>query len=362
MTSYYQATLDLGIPLLNNPDGYNWNYAQDRPSPPRQALKIASLFSGAGFFVVGALERHIPIWGVDYDPSRPEYSEVIAETYRKNVRSEFYSKTVQELVKTRAFSFLPTPDILQVSPPCVSFSLSNKNSETELDLELAKSIVTAIQQNNPPRIVFENVPSYLVSQSWSIIRQALIQLGYNVFDNIIVNSATMGVSQKRCRFFGIAYRKSVKFDSLPLYGFLNKNEWQGWGKAIAGIELPTCELTSTQLNNLPKLKKHKSYLIERVGTWKQRNLLVKPEGDPSWTLRASLGETGNGERKNFINVYGREINGKRQVYYLNARAFARLFSVPDWVKIPEDTIDFAVRMLGNCVPPLVSTQVLKCFE
>ncbi|HEY9597430.1 MAG TPA: DNA cytosine methyltransferase, partial [Cyanophyceae cyanobacterium] len=97
----------------------------------------------------------------------------------------------------------------------------------------------------------------------------------------------------------------------------------------------------------------KVLLVERAGASDSRITTKEPQ-EPAWTLRSSIGTDQDGRNRNeLMNV----VAGER-VKTLNARAIARLQSVPDWYILPQE-IRFAGPLLGNGVPPLLSEAILR---
>lgn len=94
-------------------------------------------------------------------------------------------------------------------------------------------------------------------------------------------------------------------------------------------------------------------LIERGGASDQRITTRTPD-EPAWTIRSSIGTDQDGRNRNEVmNV----LVGYR-VKKLNARAIARLQSVPDWYQLPEQMKD-AGPLIGNGVPSLLSEAVMR---
>jgi hypothetical protein len=94
-------------------------------------------------------------------------------------------------------------------------------------------------------------------------------------------------------------------------------------------------------------------LIERAGASDAR-ITTRTQDEPAWTLRSSIGTDQAGRNRN--EVMNALVGGR--VKKLNARAIARLQSVPDWYILPDQMKD-AGPLIGNGVPPLLSEAIMR---
>jgi hypothetical protein len=64
----------------------------------------------------------------------------------------------------------------------------------------------------------------------------------------------------------------------------------GWMEAIADLipTLPESQLADWQQQRMPSIEAGKAYLIERTGARNDRDLLVHPGIEPSWTIKANI--------------------------------------------------------------------------
>ena len=328
------------------------------PSPQLgdDAPTVASLFTGGGLFEAGAMTAGFrPLWGIEHDSERPDFSKQIADAYEQNFGGHIIRKSVQEVAQG-GFKHLERPTGLHISQPCKSFSAANSQTESETDLSAARAVQQAIKELQPLIITIENVTSYRDSQSWQLIRETLTNLGYSIKE-ATVNAVDYGVPQKRQRFLAWAARSTA----LPSLGELGaKTSPCGWLEALADLipSLPESELANWQQERLPELDRNQAYLIERTGARKERDLLVRPATEPMWTVKASIATDQKGSnRKDPVNL----MLADGSVMSLNARALARLQSVPDWYELPEP-IGVAVTLIGNGVPCLLAQHLMETLK
>jgi hypothetical protein len=134
----------------------------------------------------------------------------------------------------------------------------------------------------------------------------------------------------------------------------------GWLEAIADLipTLPQSQLADWQQQRMPSIEPGKAYLIERTGARKDRDLLVHPGSDPSWTIKANIATDHKGaNRHDPLNA----LLPDGKVVSLDARAIARLQSVPDWYELP-DPIGVAVTLIGNGVPCLLAQRLMEALK
>ena len=338
----------------------------DKPQLPQDAPTIASLFTGGGLFEAGAMAAGFrPIWGIEHDPDSPDFSRQIADSYEHNYGGHIIRKSVQEVAQG-GFQHLERPTVLHISQPCKSFSSANSKSESETDLSAARATCQAIRELQPRVVTVENVVSYRDSQSWQLIRETLTNLGYNLKE-AVVNAADYGVPQKRQRFLAIAVLQEQPPELLG-----ESTQGMGWMEAhreadlfeIADLipTLPESQLADWQteaIQNLKvKIKNGEIYLIERTGARKDRDLLVRPSNEPSWTIKANIATDHKGaNRHDPLNA----LLPDGKVVSLDARAIARLQSVPDWYELPEP-IGVAVTLIGNGVPCLLAQKLMETLK
>ncbi|MFB2897814.1 DNA cytosine methyltransferase [Aerosakkonemataceae cyanobacterium BLCC-F50] len=333
-----------------------------RPVLPPNAPTAGYLCGGGGIFSAGFCMAGIrSIWNIDREMSDPKLSHAIADIYEQNFGHPVIRQTLQEVVATNKLTDLQPPDILVLTQPCKHLSRSNpKAKETSSDISTAKAAVTALETFLSPVFVVENVPEYQHSTSWSVIKSALIQLGYS-YHTQIVNTADYCVPQERSRFIAIAIR-GTREQNLPTLHSLNSTpSVVGWYEAIGDL-LPTLEdiePTATQLQRiaaLPTYLLQQPLLIERVGAY--GNPKVRPPEKPSWTIRKSIWlDQRHNSRANAINIRLPDGSWKN----LGIRGAARLMTLPDWFTLP-DAAWIAGSALGNGVPCLLAAAIAHAVK
>jgi DNA adenine methylase len=125
------------------------------------------------------------------------------------------------------------------------------------------------------------------------------------------------------------------------------------GQNASGKEVPHRQDDEPAFSITTEAKWASALLVERAGASDAR-ITVRTAEEPAWTLRSSIGTDQDGRNRNEVmNV----VMGYR-VKRLNARAIARLQSVPDWYELPDQMKD-AGPLLGNGVPCLLAEAIMK---
>lgn len=202
-------------------------FLKDLKPPKKDAPTVFSCFHCGGGSTMGyKLAGFNVLGGVEIDPK-------MMEVYRKNHNPKHsYLMGVQDF-KNIPDSELPKElfslDILDGSPPCSSFSTAgnreddwgkNKKftegqSEQVLD-ELFFDFIHIAKKLKPKIVVAENVSGLIKGNAKSYVKrivQAFNEAGYSC-QLFLLNSAFMGVPQRRERTFFIAHRGS--FPKLEL--------------------------------------------------------------------------------------------------------------------------------------------------
>jgi DNA (cytosine-5)-methyltransferase 1 len=148
-------------------------------------------------------------------------------------------------------------ELAHFSPPCPSFSAAKTNGvETELDINLAHWIARFIVVVQPQYFTLENVWGYRKSHSWSIIFEALTEMGYGV-NWWHLNAADYSVPQTRKRMIVIARydgRKPQKpWPTHSKKGDMFTLPWNSWFSAIEDLipDLPDSQFAPWQLDRMP---------------------------------------------------------------------------------------------------------------
>lgn len=214
--------------LVSTDFPWKWNLT-DLAKVKKNGCKVFSCFSCGGGSSMGYKLAGFEVVGCcEIDPS-------MMATYRENNHPKF-----EFLMDIRDFLQIPDKelpeavfdlDVLDGSPPCSVFSLAggrekNWNVEKAFREGQAKQrlddlflfFLETAKKLKPKTIIAENVKGLIIGKSkgWvNLIIKAFDDAGYNV-QIFLLNSATMGVPQKRERVFFIAHRKDLGFDKLKL--------------------------------------------------------------------------------------------------------------------------------------------------
>lgn len=193
-------------------------------------LTVFDCFSCGGGSTMGyKLAGYNHLGGIDLD-SRLE------EIYKSNHNPKFYYN--QDIRDFNNRNDLPSElydlDILNGSPPCKNFSI---NGLRKLD-DLIFSFCETINKLKPKIAIIENVKGLITTSAKQYILELVNVLNSIGYDSqiFLLNSATMGVPQKRERVFIIASKQELKFQQLNL-GFYCKPIHYGNVKGSLGKEI-----------------------------------------------------------------------------------------------------------------------------
>jgi len=173
----------------------------------------------AGYEVIG---------NVEIDPQ-------MMALYKRNHKPRFSFQMPIQDFKTIPDDQLPAElfdlDVLDGSPPCSVFSTAGKRekkwgkehhfregqAKQRLD-DLFFDFLDVVEKLRPRVVVAENVKGMIIGLAKgyvSLVKKRFEELGYRT-QLFLLNSATMGVPQKRERIFFIAHRRDLKLPKLDL--------------------------------------------------------------------------------------------------------------------------------------------------
>jgi DNA (cytosine-5)-methyltransferase 1 len=317
-------------------------------------FSLGSICTGGGFADLGFRQSGFkPEWGIEYD--RP-----ISDLCKLNLGHDPF----QDLLTANPRKYQRT-EILHASPTCTNFSGSKINRvEIELDRLIASKIAEFVEYLRPTCLTLENVPEYIKSDSYRLILlPRLKKLGYKIAVHIL-ESADYGVPQNRERVIIIASEQDLpllpleqshaKYPQNTLFG--KQQKWVSIEQAFRDLvhSLPSSELTDIQASAIAKLKKPwEKFLIQRIGH-RNRKPHIRCASRPAWTIKASIGDDFHGGNRNKVIDYVCPSG----IYSLNARALARLQSIPDTYQLPPEVgANKLYRAIGNGVPPLLTAAI-----
>lgn len=208
---------------------YRWSLSDGYPGQgiERHGCRVFGTFICGGGSTMGyKLAGYDHIGGVEIDP-------MIANVYRTNHSPELlYEQDIREFAKR---DDLPDElfdlDILDGSPPCSSFSMSGRREKDwrkeklfregqavqRLD-DLFFDFIDLAAKLRPKVVIAENVKGLIQGNAKSYVRrigEALETAGYEV-QLFLLNSATMGVPQKRERVFFLCRRKDLNLPPISI--------------------------------------------------------------------------------------------------------------------------------------------------
>lgn len=289
-------------------------------------LRVATLFGGGEGVGVGARSVGVEhAWGVEYD------ADIAAVAERNGFR------TIVADVRDVSFPSLPRPDILHASPPCISFSKTNRRGgETDLDRALAAAVVRAVRDIKPRIFTLENVPQYCGSDGLRTILHTLDALDYHI-ERHVLDAADFGVPQHRVRLFVVARRGSPILPPLAL----QRERHRSWHSAVADLVSSFDEWAlSARLSHRLRTEYRLTFPMQ-VG--RRIRPTVVAAHRPSQTVAA---------RPDLTLLLDSSTSLR-----FTARAGARLQSFPDDYWLP-DRATLAWRVIGNAVPPRLYAAIL----
>lgn len=204
---------------------YKW-YLKDG-YPDKNGFKVFGTFINGGGSSMGyKLAGFEHLGGVEIDPQ-------VADIYKTNHKPKYlYVDDIREFNKRDDLpEELYNLDILDGSPPCSTFSMAGSResawgkekvfregqAKQTLD-DLVFVYIETINKLRPKVAILENVKGMIAGNAKAYVKEAnkrLDEYGYNV-QIFLLNSATMGVPQKRERVFFICSKKELKYPKLKL--------------------------------------------------------------------------------------------------------------------------------------------------
>lgn len=205
---------------------YIWNL-DDLKKIKKNGLKVFSCFSCGGGSSMGyKLAGYEVVGNCEIDPK-------INEIYVTNFKPKYtYLMGVQDFYKLKDIpEELYNIDILDGSPPCSTFSMSGQRERNwgkekkfregqarQVLSDLFFDFIKVAERLKPKVIIAENVKGIILGNAKGYINEIIKELdriGYET-QIFLLNSATMGVPQRRERVFFICRRKDLKLPKIEL--------------------------------------------------------------------------------------------------------------------------------------------------
>ena len=199
---------------------------------------------------------------------------------RKTYYSNYKIEPDSDITKIEAKD-IPVHDVLCAGFPCQAFSKAGKRLgfADETKGTLFFDICRILQFHKPKYALLENVrnlASHDHGNTWKIIHDSLVDLGYNVIDEpVIFSPHYIGIPQHRERVFIMCVRKDIGY-LPPFYFNIDK--------------IPKCSIDDILLNDedIPDIKKYRltEDKIEWINLWNEFIQNIKCDKLPSFPIWA----------------------------------------------------------------------------
>lgn len=205
---------------------YIWNLT-DLKKVPKNNYKVFSCFSCGGGSSMGYKLSGYEVLG------NCEIDDKINAMYLENFSPKYnFNMAIQNMVKLEELpEELYDIDVLDGSPPCSTFSMAGEREknwgklkhfregqEEQILDDLFFEFIKLAERLKPKVIIAENVKGLIGGKAKgyvNLINKRFNEIGYNV-QLFLLNSATMGVPQRRERVFFICTRKDLNLPKLNL--------------------------------------------------------------------------------------------------------------------------------------------------
>lgn len=261
-------------------DDWKWSF-KDYPRP--NGLKVFSLFACGGGSTMGYKLAGCEVLGC------VEIDTKMIEIYKLNHHPKYpYCMDIREFNKLEDLpEELYDLDILDMSPPCTTFSMAGKReegwgkqkkfregqAEQTLD-DLSFVAIDTVAKLRPKVAVMENVEGLLCGNAWSYVQRIYKQfksIGYKV-KHWLVKGETMGIPQTRHRVIFVATRVDFDLDKVNMafnYEYVTYDDIRvGIGRPIS----PDSKIGQIALQWLPG-ERNIAETRERIG-FKRSNFQV----------------------------------------------------------------------------------------
>lgn len=348
----------------------------------KNKFKVIDLFCGAGGLSSGFC--HGDMSGYFESVLAIDNDAAAIKTYNANFGSHGVQANIEEWI---ASNLVPKADIVIGGPPCQGFSLLNKNREGDHRRALWEPYMDIIERSGASVFVMENVPGLLSSDEFVDISTRAKEMGFNLLNPMVLNTADYGVPQTRKRTIAIGVKCELfdvrtlpAFPPAPTHRSPDKlgvlPEWISTREVIGNLPEPV----GTEIRDeSPPLNLH--FGRNPTALSRERYKVVPPGGNrfdlqkkrPDLTPACWVKKTSGG-----TDLFGRlwwdrpsvtirtEFFKPEKGRYLHPekhrpithREAARLMSFPDNFKFVGSKTEIA-RQIGNAVPPVFAAQIAK---
>ena len=350
----------------------------------KQKYKLIDLFCGAGGMSLGFVDERFngefeSILAIDND-------EAAVATYNENFGDDnhCYHENIELWLQNNT---VPKADVIIGGPPCQGFSLLNKNRDGDARRQLWEPYMDIVAQSEASVFVMENVQGLLKSSEFNDIHSRATELGFELLNPLVLNTADYGVPQtrKRAIIVGVKTDHFDRFDRLPAFPPPPTHQ-----NPSAGGKLPAWRTVKEFIDDLPE-PEGTEVRVELSGPLnlhfgrkpteisKERYKAVPLGGNrfdlqrnrPDITPKCWINKKSGG-----TDLFGRlwwdrpsvtirtEFFKPEKGRYLHPqsnrpithREAARLMTFPDDFKFSGTKIEIA-RQIGNAVPPVFASSI-----
>ncbi|NRB41818.1 MAG: DNA cytosine methyltransferase [Pseudomonadales bacterium] len=181
----------------------------------KDKYKLLDLFCGAGGMTLGFVDENYcglfeSIFAIDNE-------RAAVDTYNLNFSDNDHClhADVEEWIKSNP---VPAADVVIGGPPCQGFSLLNKKRQGDHRRALWEPYMDVVEKSGASIFVMENVTGLLKSPEFADICYRAREMGFELLQPAILNTADYGVPQTRKRTIVIGIKAS-EFDLTSLNSF-----------------------------------------------------------------------------------------------------------------------------------------------
>lgn len=259
-----------------------WNIS-DLEAIKKNKKTVFSCFSGGGGSSLGYKKAGYEVLGnVELDKEMNDaYIQNLKPKFNFNLDIREFNKIPNKNLPKELFSL----DILDGSPPCSSFSMCGnrekdwgkekifREGQKKQNLDfLFFEFIETIQKLKPKVFVAENVKGMTIGKAKGYLKEIFREIdkaGYDV-QLVLLNSATMGIPQKRERIFFIGRKKSLNWNNLELKFKEKKVTIKEALENVDVIDEEKHWLTENAKQYWFKLKPGQSFSVVKNGSWFNR--------------------------------------------------------------------------------------------
>jgi DNA (cytosine-5)-methyltransferase 1 len=322
----------------------------------RTALRVASLFSGAGGLDLGFKRAGMRIvWANEYDKS-------IWETFESNFPTTELDK--RSIVDIDAGD-LPAIDGMIGGPPCQSWSEAGarrgiRDSRGQLFFEYERILA----ETDPLFFLAENVSGILFPKNrraFSNILEGFCKLGYNVSFGLL-NANDYGVPQDRERVIIVGYRSDTKLHFEPPTRVTERPTLKDAIWDLRDSAKPARNGSDAE----PELANH-HFLTGGYSTIYMSRNRVRQWHQPSFTIQAGGRHAPLHPQAPVMELVGTDVRqfvrGAEHLYRrLTVRECARVQTFPDDFTFVYRNVNDGYKMVGNAVPVELARRLGRCIS